>query len=88
MYHYFPDKRAFFAAVVKYEAERLIEATSHLPLPARHCSKKCARVCSPTWSTSNSIRTPRGLPTSASADPTRYCSASTMKPRTVNSSMS
>ncbi|BBU23973.1 TetR/AcrR family transcriptional regulator [Mycobacterium xenopi] len=35
MYHYFPDKRAFFAAVVKYEAERLIEATSHLPLPGQ-----------------------------------------------------
>jgi AcrR family transcriptional regulator len=36
MYHYFPDKRAFFAAVVKYEAERLIEATSHLPLPGQN----------------------------------------------------
>jgi AcrR family transcriptional regulator len=28
MYHYFPDKRAFFAAVVKDEAERLYEATN------------------------------------------------------------
>ncbi|GAQ31835.1 tetR family transcriptional regulator [Mycobacterium pseudoshottsii JCM 15466] len=28
MYHYFPDKRAFFAAVVKDEADRLYEATS------------------------------------------------------------
>ncbi|OMC33017.1 TetR family transcriptional regulator [Mycobacterium sp. GA-1841] len=28
MYHYFPDKRAFFAAVVRAEAERLFEATS------------------------------------------------------------
>jgi AcrR family transcriptional regulator len=35
MYHYFPDKRAFFAAVVKFEAERLIEATNHLPLPGQ-----------------------------------------------------
>jgi AcrR family transcriptional regulator len=35
MYHYFPDKRAFFAAVVKDEADRLIEATSHLPLPGQ-----------------------------------------------------
>jgi AcrR family transcriptional regulator len=31
MYHYFPDKRAFFAAVVKDEAERLYEATQRLP---------------------------------------------------------
>jgi AcrR family transcriptional regulator len=28
MYHYFPDKRAFFAAVVKDEADRLYEATN------------------------------------------------------------
>ncbi|HVQ48426.1 MAG TPA: helix-turn-helix domain-containing protein, partial [Mycobacterium sp.] len=27
MYHYFPDKRAFFAAVVRAEGERLFEAT-------------------------------------------------------------
>ena len=31
MYHYFPDKRAFFAAVVKDEADRLYEATNNLP---------------------------------------------------------
>src|SRR5262249_1404121 len=31
MYHYFPDKRAFFAAVVKDEADRLYEATQSLP---------------------------------------------------------
>ena len=30
MYHYFPDKRAFFAAVVRDEADRLYEATSDL----------------------------------------------------------
>jgi AcrR family transcriptional regulator len=28
MYHYFPDKRAFFAAVVKDEADRLYESTN------------------------------------------------------------
>ena len=28
MYHYFPDKRAFFAAVVRAEGERLFEATT------------------------------------------------------------
>jgi AcrR family transcriptional regulator len=28
MYHYFPDKRAFFAAVIRAEGERLFEATS------------------------------------------------------------
>lgn len=28
MYHYFPDKRAFFAAVVRAESERLFDATS------------------------------------------------------------
>ena len=33
MYHYFPDKRAFFAAVVKDEADRLYEATN-IPPPA------------------------------------------------------
>ena len=31
MYHYFPDKRAFFAAVVKDQAERLYDATIDLP---------------------------------------------------------
>jgi AcrR family transcriptional regulator len=30
MYHYFPDKRAFFAAVVRDEADRLYEATNDL----------------------------------------------------------
>ncbi|WP_407685545.1 TetR/AcrR family transcriptional regulator [Mycobacterium sp. HUMS_1102779] len=30
MYHYFPDKRAFFAAVVQDEADRLYEATDAL----------------------------------------------------------
>jgi AcrR family transcriptional regulator len=33
MYHYFPDKRAFFAAVVKDEADRLYAATNN-PVPA------------------------------------------------------
>jgi AcrR family transcriptional regulator len=33
MYHYFPDKRAFFAAVVKTEGERLFEATNTPPQP-------------------------------------------------------
>ena len=31
MYHYFPDKRAFFAAVVRAESERLFEATNTPP---------------------------------------------------------
>jgi AcrR family transcriptional regulator len=33
MYHYFPDKRAFFAAVVKDEADRLYAATNSEPAP-------------------------------------------------------
>jgi AcrR family transcriptional regulator len=33
MYHYFPDKRAFFAAVLKAEGERLFEATNTPPKP-------------------------------------------------------
>jgi AcrR family transcriptional regulator len=33
MYHYFPDKRAFFAAVVRAESERLFEATNAPPDP-------------------------------------------------------
>ncbi|KMO84665.1 TetR family transcriptional regulator [Mycolicibacterium chubuense] len=35
MYHYFPDKRAFFAAVVRAEGERLFEATNTPPLPGQ-----------------------------------------------------
>ena len=35
MYHYFPDKRAFFAAVVRAEGERLFEATNTLPEPGQ-----------------------------------------------------
>lgn len=31
MYHYFPDKRAFFAAVLRAESERLFEATNTPP---------------------------------------------------------
>lgn len=33
MYHYFPDKRAFFAAVLRAESERLFEATNAPPKP-------------------------------------------------------
>ncbi len=33
MYHYFPDKRTFFAAVVKDEADRLYAATNTAPPP-------------------------------------------------------
>lgn len=33
MYHYFPDKRAFFAAVVKDEADRLYASTNIDPAP-------------------------------------------------------
>jgi AcrR family transcriptional regulator len=33
MYHYFPHKRAFFAAVVRAEGERLFEATNAAPDP-------------------------------------------------------
>ena len=32
MYHYFPDKRAFFAAVVRAEGDRLFEATNTPPI--------------------------------------------------------
>ena len=35
MYHYFPDKRAFFAAVVKAEGDRLFEATNTPPVPGQ-----------------------------------------------------
>jgi AcrR family transcriptional regulator len=35
MYHYFPDKRAFFAAVVRAEGERLFEATNAPPDPGQ-----------------------------------------------------
>ena len=33
MYHYFPDKRAFFAAVVRAEGDKLFEATNTPPQP-------------------------------------------------------
>nr|WP_090281670.1 TetR/AcrR family transcriptional regulator [Mycolicibacterium komanii]CRL78373.1 TetR family transcriptional regulator [Mycolicibacterium komanii] len=35
MYHYFPDKRAFFAAVIRAEGERLFEATNTPPRPGQ-----------------------------------------------------
>jgi AcrR family transcriptional regulator len=35
MYHYFPDKRTFFAAVVRAEGERLFEATDTPPEPGQ-----------------------------------------------------
>lgn len=35
MYHYFPDKRAFFAAVVRAEGERLFAATNTAPEPGQ-----------------------------------------------------
>jgi AcrR family transcriptional regulator len=35
MYHYFPDKRTFFAAVVRAEGERLFEATNTPPDPGQ-----------------------------------------------------
>ncbi len=35
MYHYFPDKRAFFAAVVRAEGDRLFEATNTPPIPGQ-----------------------------------------------------
>lgn len=35
MYHYFPDKRAFFTAVVRAEGERLFEATNAPPVPGQ-----------------------------------------------------
>ncbi|OBK73304.1 TetR/AcrR family transcriptional regulator [Mycobacterium sp. 1274761.0] len=35
MYHYFPDKRAFFAAVVKAEGDRLFEATNTPAIPGQ-----------------------------------------------------
>ncbi|WNG88919.1 helix-turn-helix domain-containing protein [Mycobacterium sp. ITM-2016-00317] len=35
MYHYFPDKRAFFAAVVRAEGERMFHATNTPPLPGQ-----------------------------------------------------
>ncbi len=76
MYHYFPDKRAFFAAVVRAEGERLFEATNAPPDPGRACSTRCAKVCWLTCATTRSIRTVRGPPTSAWAPPTRSCGAS------------
>jgi AcrR family transcriptional regulator len=35
MYHYFPDKRTFFAAVVRAEGDRLFEGTSTPPEPGQ-----------------------------------------------------
>jgi AcrR family transcriptional regulator len=36
MYHYFPDKRAFFAAVVKGQADQLFESTNLPSLPGQN----------------------------------------------------
>ena len=74
MYHYFPDKRAFFAAVVRAEGERLFEATNAAPDPEAQPVRPGARpVCWPTCATTRSTRTVHGPPTSASAPPTRSC---------------
>ena len=35
MYHYFPDKRAFFAAVIRTEGDRLFEATNTSDTPGQ-----------------------------------------------------
>jgi AcrR family transcriptional regulator len=35
MYHYFPDKRAFFAAVVKGQADQLLDTTNSRPEPGQ-----------------------------------------------------
>ncbi|OBF30361.1 TetR family transcriptional regulator [Mycobacterium sp. ACS1612] len=35
MYHYFPDKRTFFAEVIRAEGDRLFEATSTPPKPGQ-----------------------------------------------------
>ena len=76
MYHYFPDKRTFFAAVVRAEGERLFEATNTPPDRDRACSTRCARACWRTCATTRSIRTARGPPISAWAAPIRCCAAS------------
>jgi AcrR family transcriptional regulator len=36
MYHYFPDKRAFFAAVVKGQADQLFQTTNLPPTPGQN----------------------------------------------------
>jgi AcrR family transcriptional regulator len=36
MYHYFPDKRAFFAAVVKGQADQLFKTTNTPPTPGQN----------------------------------------------------
>ena len=65
MYHYFPDKRAFFAAVVRPR----VTGSSRPPTPRRcrirTCSSSCVRVCWPTCATTRNTRTARGPPTSA-----------------------
>ena len=84
MYHYFPDKRAFFAAVVRAEGERLFEATNTPPQPGLESLRAdCAQACWPTWSTTRRIRTVPGRPTWAWADPIRCCAVSTTSTTTA-----
>lgn len=83
MYHYFPDKRAFFAAVVKDEADRLYAATNKAPAPGMTMFEEIRTgvLAYMAYHQQNPRR--RGPPTSASADRTRFCSVSTTKPRTA-----
>ena len=70
MYHYFPDKRAFFAAVVRAEGERLFEATNSPPQPglrpsasATPCRGLRPHSCRPAQATSSRRRAfPAGNP--------------------------
>ena len=78
MYHYFPDKRAFFAAVVRAEDEKLFEATNTPPQPGRAPLRAAAgRRARLRASTTRPTRTARGRRTWAWGAPTRCCAAST-----------
>src|SRR6201987_3738501 len=76
MYHYFPDKRAFFAAVVKGQADQLFETTNS-PSPGQSLFEEVRDGVLAYMQHHQG----RGPHMSASAAPIRSYSASTTRPR-------
>ncbi len=58
LYHYFPNKRDFFAAVVERESERMLRMTA--PCRASRCASSSPPGSTRIWSTSRPTRTATG----------------------------
>ena len=76
LYHYFPTKRDFFAAVVERESERMLRMTARRPRRRRRASSS-PPASTPSWSTSRSTRTASAPSTGPTRPATRPCARST-----------